>query len=86
MQAEHVKKDDLFTAVKHLAETEVELIKVIENSSKCQRTGNMPANTKKMKKPGKSGNVIIIHDFYNILLFCIQYFFVTVIIFNQFIY
>lgn len=71
LQDEHVKKSDLFTAAKHLAESEVELIKIIENSSKCQRTtGNMPANVKKIKKSEKSGNVIIFDNFYNIQYFC----------------
>lgn len=48
---------DLFTAAKQLADSEIELIKVIENSSKCQRTPtNMFTNAKKTKKPGKSKN------------------------------
>jgi len=52
---------DLFTAAKQLADSEIELIKVIENSSKCQRTAtNMFTNAKKTKKQGKSKNVNII--------------------------
>ncbi|XP_018305057.1 histone deacetylase 6 isoform X2 [Mycetomoellerius zeteki] len=48
---------DLFTAAKQLADSEIELIKVIENSTKCQRTAtNMLTNAKKTKKPGKSKN------------------------------
>ncbi|XP_014474298.1 PREDICTED: histone deacetylase 6 isoform X1 [Dinoponera quadriceps] len=57
---ENIKKAGLFAAAKHLADSEVELIKVIGNSSKYQNqrtAGNMPANGKKMKKPGKSENV-----------------------------
>lgn len=63
----------MFTAAKHLAESEVELIKVIENSSKYQRTtGNMPANIKKIKKSGKSGNVSISNDY--VILYIIYFF------------
>jgi len=51
---------DLFTAAKQLADSEIELIKVIENSTKCQRTANMLSNVKKTKKLGKSKNVNII--------------------------
>ncbi|XP_011060053.1 PREDICTED: histone deacetylase 6 isoform X2 [Acromyrmex echinatior] len=48
---------DLFTAAKQLADSEIELIKVIENSTKCQRTAtNMLSNAKKTKKSGKSKN------------------------------
>ncbi|XP_012058675.1 PREDICTED: LOW QUALITY PROTEIN: histone deacetylase 6 [Atta cephalotes] len=48
---------DLFTAAKQLADSEIELIKVIENSTKCQRTAtNMLSNVKKTKKLGKSKN------------------------------
>jgi len=52
---------DLFTAAKQLADSEIELIKVIENSNKCQRTAvNMFMNAKKTKKSGKSKNVNIL--------------------------
>ncbi|XP_018376605.1 PREDICTED: histone deacetylase 6 isoform X2 [Trachymyrmex cornetzi] len=48
---------NLFAAAKQLADSEIELIKVIENSTKCQRTTtNMLSNAKKTKKPGKSKN------------------------------
>lgn len=59
-------RSDLFTAAKQLADSEIELIKVIESSSKCQRsTTNMFESVKKTKKPGKSKNVNI-----NNLLYC----------------
>lgn len=53
----------MFTAAKQLADSEIELIKVIESSSKCQRTvTNMFESVKKTRKPGKSKNVNIIYD------------------------
>ena len=61
LQTESTVNLDLFTAAKQLADSEIELIKVIENSTKCQRTAtNMLSNAKKTKKPGKSKNVNII--------------------------
>ncbi|EZA54635.1 histone deacetylase 6 isoform X1 [Ooceraea biroi] len=54
---ESIANSDLFTAAKQLVESEIELIKVIENSSKCQTTVmNMYTAAKKTKKPGKSKN------------------------------
>ncbi|KAL0119653.1 hypothetical protein PUN28_007827 [Cardiocondyla obscurior] len=54
--SESIENLDLLTAAKQLADREIELIKVIENSSKCQRiTTNMFTNAKK-KKSGKSKN------------------------------
>ncbi|XP_025261717.1 histone deacetylase 6 isoform X2 [Camponotus floridanus] len=56
---EPIVRSDLFTAAKQLADSEIELIKVIESSSKCQRsTTNMFESVKKTKKPGKSKNVV----------------------------
>ncbi|CAL1678585.1 unnamed protein product [Lasius platythorax] len=55
---EPIVRSDLFTAAKQLADSEIELIKVIESSSKCQRTvTNMFESVKKTRKPGKSKNV-----------------------------
>ncbi|XP_029174654.1 histone deacetylase 6 [Nylanderia fulva] len=54
---EPIERSDLFTAAKQLADSEIELIKVIESSSKCQRTvTNMFESVKKTRKPGKSKN------------------------------
>lgn len=65
---------DLFTAAKQLAESEIELIKAIENSSKCPRTvRNMPAGVKKTRKPGKSGNVNILLTIYIILFYVVLF-------------
>ncbi|KAG5344016.1 HDAC6 deacetylase, partial [Acromyrmex charruanus] len=51
LQTESTVNLDLFTAAKQLADNEIELIKVIENSTKCQRTAtNMLSNAKKTKK------------------------------------
>ncbi|XP_012219597.1 histone deacetylase 6 isoform X2 [Linepithema humile] len=56
--AESAVSSDLFTAAKQLADSEIELIKTIENSSACQRSvTNMFASVKKTKKSGKSRNV-----------------------------
>lgn len=58
LQAESTVSSDLFTAAKQLADSEIELIKAIENSSVCQRSvTNMFASVKKTKKSGKSRNV-----------------------------
>lgn len=52
----------LVSAVKQLANTELELLKTIESSVKCQSNDNdttMSANGRKTRKAGKSGNVNI---------------------------
>ncbi|XP_050461613.1 histone deacetylase 6 isoform X2 [Cataglyphis hispanica] len=55
---EPIVKSDLFTAAKQLADSEIELIKVIESSSKCEKTAtNMFESVKKTRKTGKSKNV-----------------------------
>jgi len=62
LQSESTANSDLFTAAKQLAESEIELIKTIQNSSKCQKTvTNMYTGIKKIKKSGKSRNVNIIN-------------------------
>lgn len=60
-------RSDLFTAAKQLADSEIELINVIESSSKCEETAtNMFESVKKTRKTGKSKNVNIINN----LLYC----------------
>lgn len=62
-------RSDLFTAAKQLADSEIELIKVIESSSKCQRTvTNMyeSETRKKTRKPGKSKNVNTLLNIFDI--------------------
>ncbi|KAL6254921.1 hypothetical protein P5V15_014263 [Pogonomyrmex californicus] len=54
---EPIENLDLFIAAKKLADSEIELIRVIENSTKYQKTSTSMFTYGKKKKPGKSKNV-----------------------------